>query len=43
MLNEGAQMVEFELPVHDGSILSSSDLEGQPYLLYFYPKADTPG
>jgi peroxiredoxin Q/BCP len=26
-----------------GRKVSSKDLKGKPYLLYFYPKADTPG
>ena len=43
MLQQDAQMIDFELPAHDGSMVSSADLEGQPYLLYFYPKANTPG
>lgn len=43
MLNESDLFPEFELTAHDGSTVSSSGLAGQPYLLYFYPKADTPG
>jgi peroxiredoxin Q/BCP len=27
----------------DGETVSSADLLGQPYVLYFYPKDDTPG
>jgi peroxiredoxin Q/BCP len=33
----------FSLPRHDGTPLSSSDLAGQRYVLYFYPADDTPG
>jgi len=43
MLGEGQPMVEFSLEAHDGSTVASDDLDGQAYLLYFYPKADTPG
>ena len=43
MLREDEKMVDFELPAHDGSTVRSADLEGNVYLLYFYPKADTPG
>ena len=32
----------FTLPASTGEV-SSAALQGQPYLLYFYPKADTPG
>jgi peroxiredoxin Q/BCP len=43
MLKEGERMVEFELAAHDGATVRSEDLAGTPYLLYFYPKASTPG
>jgi peroxiredoxin Q/BCP len=43
MVDVGERFVEFELPAHDGSTVRSSDLEGTAYLLYFYPKASTPG
>ena len=43
MLEPGASFPEFELPAHDGSSVSSSALAGSKYLLFFYPKADTPG
>ncbi|WP_048846702.1 thioredoxin-dependent thiol peroxidase [Tanticharoenia sakaeratensis] len=33
----------FDLPASGGTSVSSSKLAGRPYLLYFYPKADTPG
>ena len=36
-------MARFELSAHDGSVVRSDDLAGHPYLLYFYPKAGTPG
>jgi peroxiredoxin Q/BCP len=34
---------DFELPDHDGNSVRLSDLRGRPVVLYFYPKADTPG
>ena len=43
MIAAGERFVEFELPAHDGTTVRSSDLAGQPYLLFYYPKADTPG
>ncbi|MCX8135129.1 MAG: thioredoxin-dependent thiol peroxidase [Roseococcus sp.] len=33
----------FTLPATGGRTVSSEALKGKPYLLYFYPKADTPG
>lgn len=43
MLTVGDPMPAFELQAHDGTTVSSDDLAGSPYLIYFYPKADTPG
>lgn len=43
MLDSGAEFPQFSLTAHDGSTVSSADLAGGPYLVYFYPKADTPG
>lgn len=43
MLHAGDHFVEFELEAHDGTTVRSADLAGGPYLLFFYPKADTPG
>ncbi len=43
MIAVGEPFVEFELQAQDGTIVRSGDLEGRPYLLFFYPKADTPG
>ena len=43
MLREGTRFVDFELPAHDGTSVRSADLPGRSYLLYFYPKANTPG
>lgn len=43
MLKPGDPFPTFELTAHDGSVVRSEDLAGKPYLIYFYPKADTPG
>jgi cytochrome oxidase Cu insertion factor (SCO1/SenC/PrrC family) len=43
MIPIGEPFVDFELKAHDGTTVSSSDLEGHPFLLFFYPKASTPG
>jgi len=42
-LGEGSKAPEFSLPDDAGSIVSSASLAGKPYVLYFYPKDDTPG
>jgi peroxiredoxin Q/BCP len=43
MIEEGAQAPDFTLPDQDGNDVTLSDLRGQTVVLYFYPKADTPG
>jgi peroxiredoxin Q/BCP len=43
MIAEGAQAPDFTLPDQDGNDVTLSDLRGKPVVLYFYPKADTPG
>jgi thioredoxin-dependent peroxiredoxin len=40
---EGTPAPAFRMPASGGRIVSSEALKGRPYLLYFYPKADTPG
>jgi thioredoxin-dependent peroxiredoxin len=40
---EGDTAPDFTLPDQDGNPVTLSDLRGQPVVLYFYPKADTPG
>lgn len=42
-LREGDRAPSFELLDQAGSAVSSASLAGQPYVLYFYPKDDTPG
>jgi len=43
MLKAGDRVPEFQLTVEHGRSISSADLAGKRYLLYFYPKDDTPG
>ena len=43
MIAVGEVFAEFTLPAHDGTTVKSTDLDGRPYLLFFYPKASTPG
>lgn len=43
MLQQGEQAPDFELPDQNGHKVSLSALRGQTVVLYFYPKADTPG
>ena len=43
MIEQGQSAPEFTLPDQDGNPVSLADFEGQTVVLYFYPKADTPG
>lgn len=43
MLEAGAQAPDFTLPDQDGEELTLSELRGETVVLYFYPRADTPG
>lgn len=43
MLQEGSKAPDFTLDDQDGSPVSLSDFKGQKVLLWFYPKASTPG
>jgi thioredoxin-dependent peroxiredoxin len=43
MIEQGEMAPDFELPDHDGNPVRLSDLRGGPVVVYFYPKADTPG
>jgi len=43
MIEQGDQAPDFELPDQDGRAVKLSDFRGQRVVLYFYPKADTPG
>ena len=42
-LAEGAPAPDFTMPASGGRTVSLAGLKGTPFLLYFYPKADTPG
>ena len=39
----GTQAPSFKLAASDGQTIDSAALKGSRYVLYFYPKADTPG
>jgi thioredoxin-dependent peroxiredoxin len=43
MIEQGSKAPDFTLPNQDGEQVSLSDYAGQTVVLYFYPKADTPG
>jgi peroxiredoxin Q/BCP len=43
MLEQGDAAPDFTLPDQDGNPLTLSSLKGTTVVLYFYPKADTPG
>jgi thioredoxin-dependent peroxiredoxin len=43
MIEPGEQAPDFELPDQDGRAVKLSDFRGQRVVVYFYPKADTPG
>ncbi len=43
MLSEGEPAPDFELPNQDGEPVALSDYDGQYVVVYFYPRADTPG
>jgi peroxiredoxin Q/BCP len=42
-LRPGDAVPALELADHEGKSFSLGDLRGQPYVIYFYPKNDTPG
>jgi thioredoxin-dependent peroxiredoxin len=43
VIEPGQQAPDFELPDQDGRAVKLSDFRGTPVVVYFYPKADTPG
>ena len=43
MIEQGLPAPDFELPDQDGRAVKLGDFRGQHLVLYFYPKADTPG
>ncbi len=42
-LTEGAAAPDFDLPATGGRRVSKTGFAGRPFVLYFYPKANTPG
>lgn len=43
MLSAGQTAPDFTVSSHEGKTVSLRDLRGRKVLLWFYPKADTPG
>jgi thioredoxin-dependent peroxiredoxin len=43
VIKPGDQAPDFELPDQDGNLVKLSDLRDRPVVVYFYPKAATPG
>jgi peroxiredoxin Q/BCP len=43
VIDRGDEAPDFELPDQDGSEVKLSSFRGRPAVVYFYPKADTPG
>ncbi|MBV9654998.1 MAG: peroxiredoxin [Acetobacteraceae bacterium] len=42
-VEQGSVAPPFEMPASGGRTVRSGDFAGKPYVLYFYPKADTSG
>lgn len=42
-LTVGQDLPAFNLPANDGNTYNNQEFTGKPYLVYFYPKASTPG
>jgi len=43
ILEPGMRAPAFDMATQTGDRVSSEGLKGKPFVLYFYPKADTPG
>ena len=43
MLKVGDQAPDFSLPNQDGKNISLSDYKGKQLVIWFFPKANTPG
>lgn len=43
LLSPGDQAPDFEVQDHHGRTVRLADLAGKRFVLWFYPKADTPG
>lgn len=42
-LKVGDKAPDFNLPDQNGNLISSNDYKGKSYIVFFYPKASTPG
>jgi len=42
-VQDGDMAPDFDIPATDGRTVSLTAMAGKPFVLYFYPKADTPG
>ena len=42
-VQEGDAAPDFAMPASGGRTVRLTDMRGKPFVLYFYPKADTPG
>lgn len=42
-ISAGSPAPDFSMPATNGRTVSLADLKGKPFVLYFYPRADTPG
>ncbi len=42
-LEEGRKAPEFALPDQDGKTVRLADFKGRRVVVFFYPRADTPG
>lgn len=42
-LQQGDSAPEFSVKDQDGNIVSSKDYKGKKWIVFFYPKASTPG
>jgi peroxiredoxin Q/BCP len=43
VLNEGEQAPEFRATADDGRTITLNEYRGKDVILYFFPKANTPG
>jgi len=43
LISKGSPVPAFEVSDHNGKLVRAADLAGRRYVLWFYPKASTPG
>lgn len=43
LLEAGSAAPNFQVTAHDGTTVRLAELRGKKVVLWFYPKADTPG